>query len=170
MASMKRNINDIVADPALKANLEARFWPKVDRRDPDECWPWIAKATHPFGYGRMTAGRGNHLKAHRIAYALEHGSVPDGESVLHECDSPPCCNPRHLFLGSQQKNIEDMRGKGRGSMPPKHVGDNHPRAKYTAEQGRRIAGDPRPAAAVAKEYNVSAKTVYLLRRGQARIT
>jgi hypothetical protein len=52
-------------------------------------------------------------RSHRAAWKLTHGPIPDGLQVLHRCDNPPCCNPAHLFLGTQQDNIADMHKKGR---------------------------------------------------------
>lgn len=161
-------LNLIIANPEMRASLEKRFWAKVDRRSPDECWPWIAKAKHPFGYGRMTAGRGFHLKAHQVAYALENGSLAVTQCVCHECDNPSCCNVRHLFLGTHLENVRDMRTKGRWRPPPRPFGENHPSAKFSNATGIVIANDKRPAAVVAEEYGISAKTVYCLRRGNAR--
>lgn len=90
-----------------------RFWEKVDRRSPDECWPWLGRARTSFGYGAFAIGRDRANRAHRIAWELTNGPVPVGLSALHRCDNPPCCNPAHLFLGTQADNIADMVAKGR---------------------------------------------------------
>lgn len=163
---MNRPLNQIISDPERCANLEARFWPKVERRTRHECWPWIAKATHPFGYGRMTAGRGVNLKAHQIAFALANGPIPEGSAVLHSCDHPWCCNARHLFLGSQRDNMADALKKGRGSPPPMRFGEAHHKTKFDTAIAQRIAADARSAEIVAAEHGVSTKTVYRLRWGQ----
>ncbi len=90
-----------------------RFWPKVDRRGPDECWEWKA-ARQAEGYGKMfTTNRCRPERAHRVSWVLHHGPIPDGMFVLHRCDNPPCVNPAHLFLGTNLDNIEDMGRKGR---------------------------------------------------------
>jgi hypothetical protein len=100
----------------LKGTLEERFWAKVERRGIDECWPW--KATRRNGYGRLSAARSGGLQgAHRIAWSLANGEIPAGLKILHHCDNPPCCNPQHLFLGTQADNVHDMFRKGRGRIP-----------------------------------------------------
>jgi hypothetical protein len=62
--------------------------------------------------------------AHRIAYELECGPVPEGMFVLHRCDNPPCVRVSHLFLGTRADNLADMRAKGRGVGGP-----NNPRTR-----------------------------------------
>jgi hypothetical protein len=96
----------------------ARFWSKVERHGPDECWLWSAGRFRQ-GYGMFWFQRRNHY-ANRIAYLSEHGSIPDGLNVLHRCDNPPCCNPAHLFLGTDSDNTADMHSKGRHSFGERH--------------------------------------------------
>lgn len=165
---MSEKLNDIAADPSRRQNLEGRYWPKVQVLGEDDCWMWSAKAKHPFGYGRMTAGRGVNLKAHQIAWTLENGPIPAGMCVLHECDEPSCCNPKHLFLGTKADNTEDMIGKGRWSRPPVMFGVAHPRAKFTDEQVSAIIADPRPTKVIAAEYGTTVKTVCHYKKNGSR--
>ena len=93
--------------------LEERFWEKVDKAGPDDCWLWNAGRT-VFGYGAIgSKGRGKILLAHRVSWELANGPIPDGLHCLHRCDNPPCVNPAHIFLGTQTDNNADMRAKGR---------------------------------------------------------
>ena len=66
------------------------------------------------GYGFVGDRWADGMKAHRLAYQVAHGEIPKGLYVLHHCDNPPCCNPDHLFAGTPQDNVDDMRSKGRG--------------------------------------------------------
>lgn len=76
------------------------------------CHEWLG-ARNRRGYGNINVD-GKSLKAHRVAWELYLGTIPDGLCVLHKCDNPPCINPEHLFLGTRQDNIDDMFSKGRG--------------------------------------------------------
>lgn len=112
--------------------LADRFWEKVRRTN--GCWLWMG-STNSNGYGQITRGPRPHL-AHRIAWELTHGSIPDGLCVLHDCpdgDNPRCVNPEHLFLGTQCDNIEDMVRKGRHAAP-----ERLPQTKLTAPIVREI--------------------------------
>ncbi len=96
--------------------LEERFWAKV--RKSDGCWEWTGAANRQ-GYGRIALGRASGpRRAHRIAWELTHGPVPDGLWVLHHCDNPPCVRPDHLWLGTRADNARDCRLKGRMNTAP----------------------------------------------------
>ena len=106
--------------------LEARFWAKVDRRGPNECWPW--KGTRlPTGYGTLWV---NEKQAkdytHRIAWSIENGPIPAGMFACHSCDNPPCCNPAHIFVAPPAGNSADRNQKGRTSR-----GETHGTAKLS---------------------------------------
>lgn len=91
--------------------MEIKFWPKVNKTD--TCWLWTgARAS---GYGTIGAGgyKGKMLSAHRVSYELAYGKFDPKLYVLHKCDVKLCVNPEHLFLGTQQDNVDDMIAKGR---------------------------------------------------------
>lgn len=94
----------------------ARFWSKVDKSaGSDGCWVWKTR-TDRDGYGRFCANDKTY-GAHRIAYRLIVGEIPDELCVLHNCpdgDCSSCVNPSHLWLGTAAENNVDRKNKGRG--------------------------------------------------------
>ena len=102
----------------------ARFWAKV--RKTDGCWLWTAGTfARRYGYGQFGLN-GHPHKAHRLAWEFTNGPIPEGLSVLHHCDNPPCVNPAHLFLGTRGDNTRDMMMKGRSrSIADRNRGKTH---------------------------------------------
>ena len=158
-----------------------RFWAKVDKSG--ECWLWTG-ATGPKGYGKFSVGpshdrngrrRNSMVSAHRFAWELANGPIPEGKGfhgtcVLHRCDTPRCVRDAHLFLGTNADNVRDMDNKGRRvSVNP--VGEQHPLHKLTAGQAgeirRRLADFERgmvPALAV--EFGVKPSTIWAIKHGR----
>lgn len=102
-----------LAERLTPKRVEA-FWSYVAISGSDECWLW--KGAHrDSGYGQFALfDHGNvPASAHRIAYGLANTGIPKGMHVLHRCDNPPCCNPAHLFAGTQKDNMADKKQKGR---------------------------------------------------------
>jgi len=94
--------------------VEDRFWSKVDIRGPDECWNWNASSSHRGGgYGSFWID-GKIVYSHRFAWILTNGDIPDGLWVLHkvECHNKGCCNPNHLYLGTNSDNQKDSIENG----------------------------------------------------------
>lgn len=93
-------------------SLQQRINEKVDRSGgPDACWPWQA-CCNAKGYGNINVNDKTRL-AHAVVLELHTGEKANGRHALHRCDNPPCCNPEHLFWGSNTDNIEDRVKKGR---------------------------------------------------------
>jgi predicted XRE-type DNA-binding protein len=91
------------------------------------------------GYGQERSA-GKVRLAHRIAYCKAKNidiKQIDGLVVMHTCDNPPCVNPEHLRLGTQQENVDDMMKKGRHDFGGL-VGEEHGKAKLTSEDVLRI--------------------------------
>jgi hypothetical protein len=116
--------------------LLQRFLDKVVLDENTGCWEWCASKDR--GYGQLKAA-GKILKAHRVAYELFIGKIPEGMFVCHTCDNPGCVNPAHLFVGTHQDNMDDMRRKGRRKgRGTKAKGEKHYLAKLTESQVREI--------------------------------
>jgi hypothetical protein len=121
---------------------EDSFRARVGQQTASGCILWVG-ATDKAGYGRL----GNAL-AHRIAWELYHGPIPEGSHILHKCDVPACVNPEHLFLGTNQDNIDDKMNKDRqakGSMFNR---------KLTELDVSKILARTEPQALIAKDFGV----------------
>ena len=103
--------------------LKDKFWSKVIKTS--NCWEWTGFKCN--GYGQIIIN-GKRYYAHRIAFELEYGKIPDGLCVLHHCDNPPCVRPDHLFLGTRGDNNRDSMLKGRKFHP---IGESHGKSKLT---------------------------------------
>lgn len=143
------------------ADLQTRFWAKVNQKSRTECWEWIGSIDKD-GYGSLFSNS-KRFRAHRVAWAIKHGEIPNGLSVLHKCDNTKCVNHNHLFLGTQGDNVSDMIKKGRGSACR---GEANPKAKLTDAQVREIrarhaiGGRRNGYRALAREFGVSHPVVY----------
>lgn len=137
--------------------LEIRFWKRViGTADPDACWGWLGGADKD-GYGRLWLGgaEGPNIVASRFSWQIHFGPIPDGLRVLHRCDNPPCCNPHHLFLGTNAENSADMVTKGRSFRP---VGALAGAAKMTEADVAAIrerAGKGQTQRAIAAQFGLS---------------
>jgi hypothetical protein len=122
----------------IKPTVEERFWAKVDKRGPDECWPWAAgRNAKGYGYFHIGGERARSVverSAHRASWVLARGPIPDGLYVLHRCDNPPCVNPAHLFLGTHLDNIQDMKAKGRAARGERSAARLHPERRARGEK------------------------------------
>lgn len=147
---------------AFKTSRAARldkFWQSVEITP--TCWLWLPGKL--FTYGKFL-----NTTAHRAAYELFVGPVPDDLYVCHRCDTPRCVNPTHLFLGTPQDNQLDRRSKGRHGEDHHPFGDGHPLAKLTEADVREIrqrVGAGENFSELAREYGVSNVTLRAAARG-----
>lgn len=174
----------------LDDRAKARYWAGVDKRGPDECWPWLNNRS-PTGYGRLKFG-GKCTQSTHAALTLDGRPMPFvGAYALHSCDNPPCQNPRHLRWGDAGDNMQDLisrnrsnwasgkthyshtkpelmaRGDRNGSrLYPERLkrGEANARAKLCEAQVVDIRASKDRVAVIAKKYAVSPSLIRLIIR------
>ena len=109
------------------ARFAERFWSKVDKHGPipahnpalGRCWVWTAGLDRRgYGaFGRTVAGRWVNNKAHRVAYEIEHGEIPESLMICHHCDNPVCVRASHIYAGTDADNTRDRIERGRLGGP-----------------------------------------------------
>ena len=123
------------------------------------CWEWTGRK-HTFGYGMISVSS-KEIRVHRLMYELWVGPIPDGYVICHKCDNPACCNPGHLFAGTQAQNLSDMWAKGRGRSPIRRNSKN-PNCKISDEAVREIralASLGVPNSKIARQFGCSSTHV-----------
>ena len=145
--------------------ITAPLMDNVDRSgDDDSCWPWKGRI-EKHGYGRVRRG-GRQFLVHRVVYEELVGQIPDGFDLIHSCDNPPCCNPRHLKPATHIDNMTDMVAKGRSQ---RRNGEQNHAAKLTEDIVRAIIsrlGMKRTAASIARELGVGWHSVTDIKLGR----
>jgi len=143
--------------------MEHRFWSKVRRGSPDECWEWLAYKNADGG-GRFYHSGRLHL-SHRVAWELTHGEIPVGLVVRHRCRGR-CVNPAHLEVGTQAENMRDMVRDGTSTR-----GERDPTSRLTEEQVRTIKHRLREyekgmVKMLAEEYGVTPQQISKIKAGR----
>lgn len=144
------------------------FWDRIIK--PEGCWLYDgAKEINGYGYLKNPLGeKPKYITAHRLAWILTYGPVPDGKVVMHTCDVRSCVNPQHLRLGTHEENMADMRAKKRGTY-----GERSSTAILTEEAVRYIRsvywckGKRSNAPELAKKYGCSPGAVHKAARGES---
>lgn len=141
-------------------NQYTRFLSKVtaDGFSQSSCWRWSG-ASKGNGYGNFSMN-GQAIQAHRAAYILFVGHIPDGLDVCHTCDLRHCVNPDHLFLGTRAENMSDMRSKGRGAGGCR----KHLREEQIQEIMLRLSSGHSPRK-ISTSMDVNYHTITAIRRG-----
>lgn len=111
-------------------DVEPRFWKRVDKDGPGGCWLWTGPLT-PYGYGNFWA-EGRVMRAHRFAYELIAGPVPDDLEIDHLCRVTHCCNPAHLEAVT---HAENMRRRAKAHCSRGHLME--PPNLYFGSNGQR---------------------------------
>ncbi|NBS67959.1 hypothetical protein EBT31_03465 [bacterium] len=160
--------------PGRPANTPEVLWSKVDKRGEDECWPWIGVKTKT-GYGRVQINSLNYY-AHRVIYNLVYPgainlkaprSSDESGFLLHSCDNPCCCNPKHLRVGTHSDNMADKVARGRS---PDFSSGKGPRCKLTMQQAREVRQLRSEGVGVrelAERYGLSLPSMKTLLRGKS---
>lgn len=116
-----------------------RFWSKVAAPNANGCRLWLASTNIEHGAGQFGTTESNASIAHRVAWRLTYGPIPDGMNVLHRCDIRPCVEPTHFWLGTQADNMQDMATKGRALGTHEDTGgENNAAATLTWERVRKM--------------------------------
>ncbi len=159
-----------------------KFFSKL-KEGPNGCLEWTGKRNRP-GYGKVFVGRGpsgkdHEVLAHRLAMKFSIGMFHEELCVLHKCDNPCCCNPKHLFFGTRTDNADDRDAKGRQAQGGRHRsvtrpesvfrGEGHPNSRVTASQAREITvryGAGESPSALGREFGVGYKAIWQIATGR----
>lgn len=159
------------------------FWPKVNKGA--ACWLWTAGMV-PTGYGKISIDarvlgvtKQRVFPAHRLAWALANGPIPEGLFILHSCDTPACVNPAHLRPGTAEENYANAKSRGRNTEGPRHGsksspeglmrGEAHYRAKLTEAQvieARSLFSTGDTCVSLAEKYSVTTASMQCALRGR----
>lgn len=152
---------------AADSMLADRFYSYVEKTD--GCWIWRGP-TSPDGYGVLTY-HNRATRAHRLAYIIAHGAIPDGTIICHTCDNPRCVRPDHLYAGSFSDNRRDAQERNRWAR--KNIenvprGERNSKARLTEDDVRDIRTSlarGETQAAIAKRYGVKQVTISNIKLG-----
>ncbi len=142
--------------PEILLDTQCRFWEKVDVKSDSECWNWNAGVVSS-GYGVICIKYLNYC-AHRISYYIHYKKDPGELLVCHECNNKLCVNPQHLFLGTQQDNVQHAFDTGIVI----HKGNLHPNARFRDSHSHEIRklADTMSQGKIAKLFNVSPSAIW----------
>lgn len=160
----RRRKNGSLSRRELPRTFIARFHTKYQTSD--GCWLWQA-GKYAKGYGMVAVGRDIDGKlhveyAHRAAYVIFKGDIPEGLVVMHSCDTPACVNPEHLSLGTQGDNVRDAAQKGHYNVPRPRI------QKLSSAQVADIRRSREKGVRLAERYGVTPAHISLLRAGKRR--
>lgn len=147
--------------PCLHGKTEDRFWNYVTKGGADECWEWRGFRDKD-GYGKLRDGD-TQRGAHIVSFEIHKGPVPEGLSVLHSCDNPPCVNPAHLRPGTHLDNMADRKRAGRC-----FTGERHHYAKFSTETVQMVRAARGTYKEIGRRFGMSESQVGNIKRGRQR--
>lgn len=146
--SVAERIQSFLSPPDARG---CRLWQGSRRR---------AGRAHPNGYATITVqGRGR--VASRVLWTLTHGPIPKGLNVLHTCDTPPCCEITHLFLGTHADNVADMVAKGRQAKAHRTMTESQAREALAMYRSEAFT-----LTQIANRYGVTMQAIWQLGMGR----
>jgi len=161
-ACCSRECRSVRMSQLMRRDLTERFWEKVDRSG--DCWIWTASVMKN-GYGCIRIDKKT-TRAHRVAYELTKGPIPEGLLLRHTCDNRRCVNPAHLVPGTFKDNVKDALDRGRhrvGERDPKAKLSNLDVANIRVALAAGITGR-----SLARRYKVDETTISQIKTGQKR--
>lgn len=152
---------EAIQNEDVKASLVRRLNEKLLLNEDSGCLEWTAKAVHKMGYGKISSTREiGPLRAHRLAWVLVNGEIPDDLIVMHSCDNPKCCNIKHLSLGTRLQNMQDMKSKGRHFTPfSGKIGEKNNKVKISELLAKQIIVSQGSNQELADIFQVSKKII-----------
>ncbi len=151
-------MNNVKPIPTLTESDLKRFWSKVDKRGPNDCWEWMA-GTYDGIRGRFTLGLLDYV-ASRVSYFIHTGKQPGVKDVCHTCDDPRCVNPKHLWIGTRGDNNHDREAKGRSAPVQGSVNGN---SKLTEKEVIAIRQSPENCTTLGIKYSVHLSLISRIR-------
>jgi hypothetical protein len=170
----KKKLGLPIGNPGRPANTPDVLWSKVDKKGEDDCWPWLGYKNEQ-GYGRVMIDEWSYY-AHRVIFNLVNPNVIELSApkssdeygfLLHSCDNPSCCNPKHLRVGTHAENMADKVAKNRQKTFPTDTG---PRCKLTmtqARQARQLKKDGMSTRDLAAQFGISLPSMKTLLAGKS---
>ena len=149
--------------PYMAACDISRIWDMVCKAGEDGCWLWTGCKRAGYGRIRMGGRQGHLYVATRLIYWLTKGVDPGPLKVLHTCDNPPCCNPKHLWLGTDEENNSDKEVKGRADHP---FGIDNGLARLTDADALAIRFSDETNRELARYYHVTDVAISCVRTGR----
>ena len=129
----------------------------IEIDDKTKCWNWKStKDKNKYGTKKY---KGKYYKTHRLFYEICNGKIPKDMCVCHRCDNPSCCNPDHLFLGTQLENIQDMINKNRQRSAIGEINKSSKLTEIEVIEIRNLYAQGISSRQLGKKFNINKSTI-----------